>query len=166
MLYFCVSRIFDEILFLKLWTIKINNIFHKWCVKPSKETFLKKIEKIQFFEENQCRTMLYFCVSRIFDEISFLKLWTIKINNIFHKWCVKPSKETFLKKIEKIQFFEENQCRTMLYFCVSRIFDEISFLKLWTIKKIIKKWTKKSKDAHKFLNFYPKILIVWLLERA
>ena len=41
----------------------------------------------------------------------------------------------------------------MLYFCVSRIFDEISFLKLWTIKKIIKKWTKKSKDAYKFLQF-------------
>ena len=55
------------------------------CVKPSIETFLKKIAKIQFFEENQCRTMLYFCVSRIFDEISLLKLWTIKINNIFHK---------------------------------------------------------------------------------
>ena len=49
----------------------------------------------------------------------------------------KQSIETFLKKIAKIQFFEENQCRTMLYFCISRIFYEISFLKLWTIKKII-----------------------------
>ena len=64
---------------------KFGCIFDEKCVKPSIETFLKKIEKIQFFEENQCRTMLYFCVSRIFDEISFLKLWTIKINNIFHK---------------------------------------------------------------------------------
>ena len=60
----------------------------------------------------------------------------------------------------------ENQCRTLLYFSISRIFDKISFLKLWTIKKIIKKWTKKLKDAHKVLNFYPKIIIVWLLEWA
>ena len=85
---------------------------------------------------------------------------------MFHEKYKKQSIETFLKKIAKIQFFEENQCRTMLYFCISRIFYEISFLKLWTIKKIIKKWTKKLKDAHKFLNFYPKILIVRLLERA
>ena len=28
------------------------------------------------------------------------------------------------------------------------------------------KMDQKSKDAHKFLNFYTKILIVWLLERA
>ena len=30
---------------------------------------------------------------------------------------------------------------------------EISFLKLWTIKKIIKKSTKKLKDAHKVSQF-------------
>ena len=78
---------------------------------------------------------------------------------------LKTVNRNFLKKIAKIQFFVENQCRTLLYFSISRIFDKISFLKLWTIKKIIKKWTKKLKDAHKVLNFYPKILIVWLLER-
>ena len=60
----------------------------------------------------------------------------------------------------------ENQCGTVLYFCISRIFHKNSYLKLWTLKKIIKKWTKKLKAAHKFLTFYPIILIVWLLERA
>ena len=79
---------------------------------------------------------------------------------MFHEKYKKQSIETFLKKIAKMNFFEENQFRTMLYFCISRIFYEISFLKLWTIKKIIKKSTKKLKDAHKCLNFYPKILIV------
>ena len=34
-------------------------------------------------------------------------------------------------------------------------------MKLWTIKKIIKKSTKNIKDAFKFLNFYQKILIIW-----
>ena len=144
---------------------KKNN--QKMWPKPSIETFLKIIEKSNFLLENQCLIQCCIFVYQGFlMKFRFLKLWTIKINNIFDQKCVKPSIETFLKIIAKIQFFEENQCRTMLYFCVSRIFDEISFLKLWTIKKIIKKWTKKSKDAHKFLNFYPKILIVWLLERA
>ena len=63
--------------------------------KKSIETFLKNIAKIQFFEENQCRTMLYCCISRIFykflfetldnknniygvyGKVDFLKIWGV-----------------------------------------------------------------------------------------
>ena len=163
MLYFCVSRIFDEISFLKLWTIK--KIIKKWT-KKSKYAYMF----LNFYPKILIVWLLERALNSDHKYIIYWGIWKSRffenLGCIFDEKCVKPSIETFLKKIAKIQFFEENQCRTMLYFCISRIFDKISFLKLWTIKKIIKKWTKKSKDAHKFLNFYPKILIVWLLERA
>ena len=79
---------------------------------------------------------------KYFSEKFIFETLDNKKNKIPHKVCEKPSIETFLKKIAKIQVFMENQCRIMLYFSISRIFYKISFLKLWTIKKIIKKWTK------------------------
>ena len=86
---------------------------------------------------------------------------------VYFRWKMcKTVNRNFLKKNRKNPItWGKSMSYNIVFLCI-KDFDENSFLKLWTIKKIIKKMTKKSKDAHKFLNFYPKILIVWLLERA
>ena len=144
----------------------------KMCKDRSIETFsiLNREISNSLIVGNRCHKILvslvYQGILGWYGKVDFLKIWTIKINNISIKKCEKPSIETFFKKIAKSNFLRKINVVQCCIFVISRIFDKISFLKLWTIKKIIKKWTKKSKDAHKFLNFYPKILIVWLLERA
>ena len=50
---------------------------------------------------------------------------------------LKTVNRNFLKKNRKNPIFLENQCRTMMNNCISRIFHENSYLKLWTLKKII-----------------------------
>ena len=123
MLYFCVSRIFDKISFLKLWTIK--KIIKKCTIKNIKKqlnrNFLKKNREksnkliVRKMNVVQCLYQKYIKDIGVYENFDFLKLWTIKKIICTIKNIKKQSIETFLKKIAKIQFFEENQCRTMLY---------------------------------------------------
>ena len=116
------SKIYNILGYMKKSIFSKFGVYFRWKMwKTVNRNFLKKNRKNPFFLRKSMSYNFVLLYIKDFLWNFIFETFDNKKNNIFHEKCKKQSILTFLKKIAKIQFFEENQCRTMLYYCVSRI---------------------------------------------
>ena len=158
----------------------MENIINFYCPKFQKWNFIKNpwYTKIQ-----HCTTLIF--LKKLGILRFFLRKFLLTVLHIFHRkytpnfqkidFSIYPNilyiyDQNFMlvPTIKLLEFLDKNwetYERLLIFWSILDYFFYCPKFQKWNFIKI-KKWTKKSKDAHKFLNFYPKILIVWLLERA